>query len=151
MTDDIIRIPNIDTYFMEIVNGELVLTPRNNYITEDEFQQTDFTFSRIMEYTVRTREQVISSTKRKYRSILREIWSYMPKSRLLRTTTYKMDDIRRDGYKYKWDYKLNLYVQDKDANGAVRELFHMVRVNHYSLHIIIQLQTERVIKFKYNL
>ena len=35
MTDQI-RIPNISNYIQEIINGELVLTPKHNFITESE-------------------------------------------------------------------------------------------------------------------
>ncbi len=31
------NIPNIEKYTQEIINGELILIPKESYITEDEF------------------------------------------------------------------------------------------------------------------
>jgi len=36
---EIIHIPNIEKYTQEIINGELILTPKENYITEDELNR----------------------------------------------------------------------------------------------------------------
>ena len=36
-----IRIPHIDTYNQEIINGELILTPNKEYITESELNIID--------------------------------------------------------------------------------------------------------------
>ena len=42
-----IRIPHIDTYNQEIINGELILTPNKEYITESELNIIDIKNSRL--------------------------------------------------------------------------------------------------------
>jgi hypothetical protein len=37
---EVIRIPNIANYTQEIINGDLVLTPKKQYITEEELRRT---------------------------------------------------------------------------------------------------------------
>lgn len=37
---DIIHIPNIENYIQEIVDGELILTPKTTFITEYELKTT---------------------------------------------------------------------------------------------------------------
>ena len=40
---ELIRIPNIENYTQEIINGELILTPKKQYITENELNITQIT------------------------------------------------------------------------------------------------------------
>jgi hypothetical protein len=50
---EIIRIPNIENYNQEIINGELILTPKKVYISEDELNNTDIRFSNILECIIK--------------------------------------------------------------------------------------------------
>lgn len=38
--------------------------------------------------------------------------------------------------------------QNKDANGSLKEILHMVRINNYNMKIYIKLKTGRIIHFK---
>ena len=53
---DIIRIPNIINYTQEVINGELVLTPKKIYITEDELKSVQITNSSIIECIIKEDE-----------------------------------------------------------------------------------------------
>lgn len=44
---ELIRIPNIKNYTQEIINGELILTPKKQYMTENELNMTQITHSTI--------------------------------------------------------------------------------------------------------
>ena len=44
---ELIRIPNIENYTQEIINGELILTPRKQYISENELNATQLEYSKI--------------------------------------------------------------------------------------------------------
>ena len=46
MTEQI-RIPNIENYTQEIINGELIVTPKKQYMTENDVNITHFTNSTI--------------------------------------------------------------------------------------------------------
>ena len=54
---EIIRIPDIEKYTQEIINGELILTPKENYITEDELNIILLNSSKITECIVKNREK----------------------------------------------------------------------------------------------
>lgn len=48
---EIIRIPNIENYIQEIINGELVLTPKNfKKFSDDEFINEQIARSMVLEY-----------------------------------------------------------------------------------------------------
>jgi hypothetical protein len=76
MTEQI-RIPNIKNYTQEIINGELILTPKKQYMTENELNMTNITNSTIKECIIKNEEEIIS-IKKSYRSVLVDIWKSMP-------------------------------------------------------------------------
>ena len=148
---EIIRIPNIETYTLEIINGELILTPKDNYITEDEFNRTILNSSKILTCIVKNGEEIISN-KTKYRSILTDIWKSMPTSKILQTTMFNMkltDENGKNGYK--WSPELNLSIQNKESKYTMKEILNMIKVNDYSIQISIQLVTGQIIKYNCNL
>ena len=148
---EIIRIPNIEKYTQEIINGELILTPKESYISEDEFNRTILNSSKILNCIVKNGEDIISNEK-KYRSILNDIWISMPMQKILQTTTFNMkltNENKLNGYI--WCSKLNLSIQGKDANYTMKEILNMIKVNNYSIKIDIQLETNSIIKFKLNI
>jgi hypothetical protein len=147
---EIIRIPNIEKYTQEIINGELILTPKELFITEDEFNRTILNSSKILECIVKNGEEIISN-KLKYRSILDDIWISMPTQKILQTTTFNMKLSIEDPFDdkgYKWCPELKLAIQNKEAKYTMREILNMIKVNNYSIKITIQLETNRIIKFK---
>lgn len=148
---EIIRIPNIEKYTQEIINGELILTPKESYITEDEFNRTILNSSKILDCIVKNEEDIISN-KLKYRSILDDIWVSMPVQKILQTTTFNMKLTNENGLNgYKWSPKLNLSIQSKDSKHTMKEILNMIKVNNYSIKITIQLETNTIIKFKLNI
>ncbi len=145
---EIIRIPNIANYIQEIVNGELILTPRKRYITEPEFAALALTKSTILECFVKHGDTVITN-KKKYQSILNDIWPLLPAQKLLQNTLYNFKLTNEEGLNgYCWRAAINMSVQKKDANGAMKEIINMVRLNKYTLDISVQLELGQVIHFK---
>ena len=59
MTEQI-RIPNIENYTQEIINGELILTPKKQYITENELNMTHISYSNIEECIIKKKGEIIS-------------------------------------------------------------------------------------------
>ena len=152
---EIIRIPNIEKYTQEIINGDLILTPKvtpkERYITEDEFNRTILNSSQILECTVKNGEYIISN-KTRYKSILNDIWISMPTQKVLQTTTFNMKLTDEKGvYGYNWCPKLNLSIQNKDAKHTMKEILNMIKVNNYSIQITIRLETNLIIRFKLNI
>lgn len=112
---DIIRIPNIINYTQEVINGELVLTPKKIYITEDELKSVQITNSSIIECIIKEDEEVISNATQ-YRSILVDIWKSMPTQRILQNTTINFKLSNENGEKgYMWCSDIHMSFQSKDA------------------------------------
>ena len=145
-----IRVPNIENYTQEIVNGELILTPKNQYITKEELQRTTLTNSSIIECVIKDIEgNTISNGKKSFKAILIETWESMPAQKLLQTTTFNLKLTNENGNKgYNWCEKIKMSIQNKDANGTMKELLNMLDVNNYNIKISIKLETGRVICFK---
>jgi len=61
--NEVIRIPNIDKYIQEIINGQLILTPKKQYITENELNMTVIKKSSIEECLIEKEDETISTKK----------------------------------------------------------------------------------------
>lgn len=148
-----IRVPDIDNYTLEIVEGVLILTPKTQYITKEELQRTDFTNSSIIEYDIKDNEgNTISNNKIEYKPILVDIWASMPASKLLQTTTFNFKLTNEKGYKgYNWCEPIKMSVVNKNTNGSMKEILNMLDVNNYNIKISIKLDKGRVIYYKNNL
>lgn len=163
---EIICIPNIKNYIQEIINDELILTPRENYIqdimdgklllitpkkyiTEDELNKSILKSSKILNCIVKNGEEIISN-KTKYRSILTDVWKSMPTQKILQTTTFNIKLTNENGIDgYIWSPELKLSIQNKETKYTMKELLNMIKVNNYSIQISIQLVTGQIINFKF--
>jgi hypothetical protein len=145
---ELIRIPNIENYTQEIINGELILTPKKQYMTENELNITQFANSTIEECLIKKEEETIS-TKTRYRSVLVDIWKSMPTQKILQTTTFNLKLTNENGEKgYKWCNDIHMSFQDKDAKGTLKEILNMVKVNKLTIKLSIKLETGRIVHFK---
>ena len=144
---DIFRFP-IEQYNLEIINGEIILTPKECFVSEDEVNRTTLISSKILNCVVKNGEEIISD-KTGYQTILNDIWYSMPTQKILQTTTFNMKLTNENGLKgYTWHPKLNLSVQGKCANKCMKEIINMIHINNYSINITIQLERDKIIKFK---
>lgn len=146
---ELIRIPNIENYTHEIINGELILTPKKQYITESEFNMTSFLHSTIEECEIKKEEEIISTTCKNYRSVLVDIWKFMPTQKILQTTTFNFKLTNENGEKgYKWCDDIQMSFQNKDATGTLKEILNMIKVNKLNIKLSIKLETGRIVHFK---
>jgi len=147
MTESI-RIPNIENYITEIINGQLILTPKKQYITENELNMTQITHSTIEKCIIKKEEEIIS-TNNSYRSILVDIWKSMTVQKIVQTTTFNFKLTNEKGKKgYNWCDDINMSFQSKDARGTLKEILNMIKVNKLTIKLSIKLETGRVIHFK---
>lgn len=145
---EVIRIQNIENYTQEIINGELILTPKKQYMTENELNMTHITHSTIEECIIK-KEEAIISTNTNYRSVLVDIWKSMPSQKILQTTTFNFKLTKETGEKgYKWYDDINMSFQSKDAKGTLKEIINMVKVNKFTIELSIKLETGRIVHFK---
>jgi hypothetical protein len=97
-----IRIPNIENYTLEIINGELICNPKCVYITENELYNTDLSHSKIEKCLIKKDDEIISS-KIGYKPVLVDIWKQMPTQKILQTTTFNFKLTDEKGiYGYYW-------------------------------------------------
>tara|TARA_A100001015_G_scaffold309895_1_gene410199 strand:+ start:1409 stop:1858 length:450 start_codon:yes stop_codon:yes gene_type:complete len=144
---ELIRIPNIENYTQEIINGELILTAKKQYITEYELDITEIKNSTIEECIIKKEGENIS-TNTSYRSVLVDIWKSMPTQQILQTTTFNFKLTNENGEKgYKWCDDIRMSFQNKDARGTLNEILNMVRVNKFTIKLSIKLETGRIIHF----
>ena len=145
---EIICIPNIENYTQEIINGELILTPKKQYMTENEFNMTQFKYSTIEECEIK-KEEIIISIHKSYRSVLVDIWKFMPTQKILQTTTFNFKLTNENGKKgYSWCDNINMSFQNKDTTGTLKEILNMVKVNNLTIKLSIKLETGRIVYFK---
>jgi hypothetical protein len=144
----IIRIPNIENYTQEIINGELILTPKKEYMTENELNITRFTHSMIEECLIKKEEENIS-TQTSYRAVLVDIWKSMPTQKILQTSTFNFKLTNENGENgYNWCDDIHMSFQNKNARGTLKEIIHMVKVNKLTIKLSIKLETGRIVHFK---
>ena len=145
---ELLRIPNIKNYTQEIINGELILTPKKQYMTENELNMTNITNSRIKECIIKNKTEIISTNK-SYRSVLVDIWKSMSTQKILQTTTFNFKLTNENGVKgYKWCDDIHMSFQNKDARGTLKEIINMVEVNKLTIELSIKLETDRIVNFK---
>ena len=144
-----IRIENIERYTLEFINGALILTPKKEYITENELINTRITKSKILECIIKENHKTISTNKNKYMHVAADMWKYMSPEEIRNNTTfnYKLTNENcRLGYHWRDDIKMS--IQQKDALGTLKEIIKMVKVNKFTLELSIKLDTGRIVNFK---
>jgi hypothetical protein len=148
---DIISIPNIENYTIEIIDGKLIATPKiiDLFITEENFLKLNLTDAKIKECIISNGDNIISSNTRSVRGILRDTWASMSTSKILQNTTFnfKLENMKGN-LGYNWCPKINMSFQNKDANGSRDELIKMLNVNKYNINIKIELKNGTIINFK---
>ena len=143
-----IRISNIDNYTQEIINGELILIPKENYITEIEINTNIIKRSSIVDCLIKKNEDNIS-TNRSYRSILIDIWKSMPSQKILQNTTFNFKLTNENGEKgYNWCSDIHMSFQNKDSIGTLKEIINMVKVNKLTIKLSIKLETGNIVHLK---
>jgi len=145
---DVIRIPNIENYTQEIINGELILTPKKQYITEEELRRVQLAHSVIKECIIKQDDEIISATKT-YRSIIVDIWKSMPTQLILQNTTFNFKLTNENGKKgYHWCDEVHMSFQGKDSKGTLVEILKMANLNNLNVELSILLETGALIHFR---
>lgn len=147
MTEQII-INNIENYIQEIINGNLVLTPKKKYLTENELNMSDISGSKIEECLVESQTDTVS-TSTTYRRILIDIWKTMPTQLILQTTAHNFKLTNENGTKgYNWCSDINMSFQSKAAKDSLKEIINMVKLNKMTLNIAIKLENGKLVYLK---
>ncbi len=147
---EIIRVPNIEDYIQEIINGELILTPKYQYISKEDLQRTKLKYSSIIKCNIKNnKDNTISNSKKSYKDILIDIWVSMPTQQILQNTSFNLKLTNENGKKgYIWCEKIKMSIQNRDADNTIKEILHMLVVNNYNIKISIKLENGIVICLK---
>jgi len=148
---DIITIDNISEYTLDIIGNKLILTPKKDIITEEEFEKIDLAKSSILEYKILdiTNNIISNNISNKYKTILIDIWLNTPFQEIIKHTTFNIKLTNKYGKKgYYWHDELKFSSQNKDSNGTMKEIIKMCKINNYILDITIKLQNSKIIYFK---
>lgn len=151
----IITIPNIDAYEKVYANGELLLIPYTD-LTREKILDYDFKIARIDFCNVFRSHDDERITRTHFpnvnpNSIITDIWLSMEVSKILENTTF---DVKVSNGKIEEGYdwyipKLNLsYREKKDMKDYVLEIYNMTEINHYKIHLRIDLGYNEVINYK---
>lgn len=148
---DIIRIPDINKYNITIENNELILTPIVKYriVSEIDIENINLCSSTIMNCNIMNNEEIISN-KTKYISILIDIFKSLPIQQIVQNTSINIilkDEKGNKGYKFYPE--LNISIQNKDANGTMKEIIKFVKLNNYKIEIYIKLNNLETIFFNF--
>ena len=147
-----IRIQNIQNYIIEYINGDLILTPKQQpiYITGVKLMMTPVTGSTVLECNIKNVECFpISSERNKYAPILIDIFEMMEPTTIIKNSTFNFKLTNEHGLNgYHWDPCLKLSIQSKCANNTLMEIIRMVKFNKYTIQISIKLETDEIIHFK---
>jgi hypothetical protein len=147
--NDIIEIPNISNYKQEIINDKLILTPIYIIVNETELLSKEFNNSKINYCIIKdNNDDIISNDKNKWFPILKDIYISLAASTILQNTTFNIKLTNENGNKgYEYCPEVNMSIQRKDANGTLREIIKMIKINNYKIDIVIKLQSNDLIKF----
>ena len=145
---DVIKIPNISNYRMDIVNNTLILTPKKTLVTEGELKDISLSYSKIIKCIIKNKNIIITK-KHKYRQILIDIWLSMPLQKIIQNTSFNIKLTDKNGLNgYFFENKLGFSFQSKDATMTFNEIITMVKLNNYQINIIIKLKDNKIIQYK---
>ena len=146
--NDTIIIDRIKDYSEQRLNGQLILTPIAQHITEDELNMTALAYSSVLECFIKKGDDIISA-KTKYKPMLVDIYKVMLPQKILQTSKFNFKLTKEDGENgYHWCKDIHMSFQNKSATGTLKEIINMIKVNNFTIDLTIKLETGRIIHFK---
>ena len=141
---------NPEKFNIEFINGLFVCSIKDKILNETEMLMKDYNYSKIQKCILKKNSRVLFKTENiSYRKLLIKLWCQLPINQLLRVTTYNMKLTNEKGFNgYVWCDKLNLSIQDKQANLAVREIINITKSCGFCIELQILLATNEVVHFK---
>jgi hypothetical protein len=138
---DIIRVVNVENYTMEFINNNLIFTPKQINIIEEDLTKELITH----------KDEIISNFQKSYRPILIDIWKSMPAQKILQTSSFNIKLTNENDLNgYKWCPEINMSVQAKEQHETLKEIIKLVKINNYSLSLSLKISNNDIISFKVN-
>lgn len=147
MEEIIVR--DIENYNIKFINGDLIITPKNDYIDEKDLKFIDLTQSTIICCRVYYKNNNLITNKINYMDILIEIWKLYNIPEIIQKTNFNILLTNKNDYKgYIWNELLGFSYIQQTENKIFREIINFIKFNDYNLDIQIKLNNNKIIFFK---
>jgi hypothetical protein len=141
--DNIIIIPNIREFTLQIINGNLVLTKIDPIIDEVTLLKKNLRGSIIIECKINDRNINVY----KYKKLLIYLYSTIDIETILQNTILNISqqEIYDKGFVY---YRqLGLSLQGADAKRTLKEIINIIKIKDYNIDLKIKLKNDEIIHF----
>ncbi len=132
------------------LNLMTLLRPEDlEYITSKEILK-NVKGSTIENYSVNNYNEIISTKRTEYATIMRDIWKTMTRDELLDRPKGQMiicDDSMKKDYFSSINTHHNLYFHGQDANGTMKEILYLCKKKNYTIKITIK-KNDKVFSYK---
>jgi len=141
--DNTITIPNIEEFTQQIINGNLILTRINPFISEVTLFQQNLRGS----YLTLCKINNIYIDIHKYKKLLIHLYSAIDRELILQHTILNiLQEIKYDkGFNYY--SQLALSIQGADATRTLKEIINIVRLQNYNMELKIKLINGEIVRF----
>ena len=147
MEEIIVR--DIENYNIKFINGDLIITPKNDYIDEDDLKFIDLTNSNIIDCRVCYKNNNLITNKTSYMDILIEIWKLNNFTEIIQKTNFQISIKNENNSKgYIYEPLLNFSFVKENENIIFKEIINFVKFNDYIISIQIKLNNNKIIFFK---
>jgi len=143
---NVITIPNINNYTLQIIDNTLILTKIIPYISEEELFKQDLKNSNILECKINN----VDINIKKYKTLLLHLYSDMNTVDILANTilNIKQEQINDKGFNY---YpSLNLSIQGSESIRTLREILNIIKFKKHNIELKLKLKNN-IIEFKTNI
>lgn len=141
MKEIIVR--DIENYNIKFINGDLIITPKNDYIDENDLKFIDLTKSNIINCRVCYKNNNLITNKTNYMDILIEIWKLYNITEIIQKTNFKITFKNKNGYIFN-DFFGFYYIRENE-NKIFKEIINFIKFNDYIIHIQIKLNNNKII------
>lgn len=130
------------------------LTKRFNIFLKDKIKfdsyHRNLTSSVIQNCNIKNSNGKMITNKKRYRTILIDIWKTIDREYILSKTTCNIKETNESGTKgFDWIECLGFSFQGADANNTFKEILNMIKLKKYTLDIEIKLKNTRIININY--
>ena len=147
MEEIIVR--DIENYNIKFINGDLIITPKNDYIDKTDLKFIDLTKSIIIDCIVCYKNNNLITNKTNYIDILIEIWKLYNIAEIIQKTNFNISLKNEKNYKgYIWNELLGFSYIKENENKIFKEIINFIKFNDYNIDIKIKLHNNKIIFFK---
>ena len=102
------------------------------------FLKLNFLNSNILNCNINENES-FNKKELRYTTILRRIWSSMPRQKIYDHSTFNSKDYYCNKNGYKWFYEIQLSIQIGNTKEILNEIIRMCKLMNFDFHVEIEL------------